>query len=126
VFDAHVSSLSLLQHPTNPQANCGTGGTGTTMSLVALPNGQVVVGLVPIPTLSTTTTGTIAEPGCLVVLNSKGGIVQTIGGGTTLVNGPWGATLGLSSDGKTAYMCVPQLAEHAQHGHCAWAACEGE
>src|SRR5579872_915536 len=62
------------------------GGVGLTTSLVALRSGFVIVGSLP------TTDGTAATigPGCLIVLDSNGTVVETLSG--PLINGPWDMT----------------------------------
>ena len=62
------------------------GGVGLTTALAALPDGLVVVGSLP------TTDGSSATmtAGALIVLNSRGKVVETISGGP--INGPWDMT----------------------------------
>jgi hypothetical protein len=62
------------------------GGVGLTTALVALKSGWVVVGSLP---TADGTAGT-AQDGCLLVLNSKGKVVETFFG--SLINGPWDMT----------------------------------
>jgi len=71
--------------PTKLPGPC-PGGVGLTTALVALSSGFVIVGSTP------TTNGTSATlgPGCLIVLNSSGTVVETISGGG--INGPWDMT----------------------------------
>jgi hypothetical protein len=60
-----------------------TGGVGLTTALVALRGGWVIVGSLP----TTDGTSATAQAGCLLVLDSKGNVSETIYG--TLINGPW-------------------------------------
>lgn len=63
------------------------GGVGLTTALVVLRSGWVIVGSLPTPNGSF---GTTSQPGCLIVLNSSGKVVETISGGD--INGPWDMT----------------------------------
>jgi hypothetical protein len=62
------------------------GGIGLTTALVALRSGFVIVGSLPTIDGSAATSG----PGCLIVLNSSGRVVETIAGHG--INGPWDMT----------------------------------
>ena len=62
------------------------GGIGLTTALVALKSGWVVVGSLP----TTDGTSATAQAGCLLVLDSKGKVVETFFG--SLINGPWDMT----------------------------------
>ena len=62
------------------------GGIGLTTALVALKTGWVVVGSLP----TTDGTSATAQAGCLLVLDSKGNVVETFYG--SLINGPWDMT----------------------------------
>ena len=62
------------------------GGVGLTTALSVLPSGYVVVGSLPTSDGKADT----AKAGCLLVLNSRGQVVETIAGG--LINGPWDMT----------------------------------
>ncbi len=65
------------------------GGVGLTTALVELRRGWVIVGSLP------TMTGASSEmkPGCLIVLDSHGNVVETFqGGGINGINGPWDMT----------------------------------
>lgn len=62
------------------------GGVGLTTALVALSSGFVVVGSLP----TTDGTSATAQAGCLIVLNSRGHVVETFSGGQ--INGPWDMT----------------------------------
>jgi hypothetical protein len=68
------------------------GGIGLTTALVALKTGWVVVGSLP----TTDGTSATAQAGCLLVLDSKGNVVETFYG--SLINGPWDMT---AADGGT-------------------------
>lgn len=69
--------------PTN--VSC-PGGIGLTTALVALRSGFVIVGSLPTSNQGTTFTG----PGCLIVLDSNGNVVETFSGHN--LNGPWDMT----------------------------------
>lgn len=60
------------------------GGVGLTTALVALPTGWVIVGSLP------TKNGMISGPGCLIVLDSRGVVRETITGHG--IDGPWDMT----------------------------------
>lgn len=62
------------------------GGIGLTTALVALRSGFVIVGSLPTGNQGTAFTG----PGCLIVLNSNGNVVETFAGHN--LNGPWDMT----------------------------------
>jgi DNA-binding beta-propeller fold protein YncE len=62
------------------------GGIGLTTALVALRSGFVIVGSLP----TSDGTSATAESGCLLVLDSKGTVVETIAGHH--INGPWDMT----------------------------------
>src|SRR5215813_1373215 len=59
------------------------GGVGLTTALGILPGGWVVVGSLP----TTDGTGATAQAGCLLVVNSRGQVAETIAGHG--INGPW-------------------------------------
>ena len=63
------------------------GGVGLTTALVVLPGGWVVVGSTPSKNGQVATTGA----GCLIVLNSRGQVAETISGQG--INGPWDSTV---------------------------------
>ncbi|HZQ45328.1 MAG TPA: hypothetical protein VFA99_18905 [Acidobacteriaceae bacterium] len=69
----------------NPDRVFCPGGVGLTTALVALRSGLVIVGSLP-----TGDDGTISGPGCLIVLNDRGKVVDTITGNH--INGPWDMT----------------------------------
>ena len=62
------------------------GGVGLTTALVVLKRGWVIVGSLP----TTDGTSATAGPGCLIVLNSAGQVVETFMGAG--INGPWDMT----------------------------------
>jgi hypothetical protein len=62
------------------------GGIGLTTALAVLQTGWVIVGSLP----TTDGTSATAQPGCLLVINSNGHVVETIYG--SLINGPWDMT----------------------------------
>ena len=59
------------------------GGVGLTTALGILPGGWVVVGSLP----TTDGTSATAQAGCLLVVNNKGQVAETIAGHG--INGPW-------------------------------------
>jgi hypothetical protein len=63
------------------------GGVGLTTALVVLRSGWVIVG--SLPTSNGSFDGT-SQPGCLIVLDNSGTVVETISGGD--INGPWDMT----------------------------------
>ncbi len=71
-----------------PQQPC-PGGVGLTTALVVFRDGTVVVGSLP-TTGPNAGTSAGEHAGCLIVLNSNGGVVRTISGGQ--INGPWDMT----------------------------------
>lgn len=62
------------------------GGVGLTTALAVLQRGWVIVGSLPTSNGMAAT----ARAGCLIVLNSKGQVVETFSGG--VINGPWDMT----------------------------------
>lgn len=72
----------------NPRALPGRcpGGVGLTTALEVLPGGWVVVGSTP----SRNGMAATASAGCLIVLNSRGQVKETISGHG--INGPWDST----------------------------------
>jgi hypothetical protein len=75
-------SLFAQIDPTSLPGPC-PGGVGLTTALVVLRSGWVVVGSLP----TTDGTSATAQPGCLLVLDSNGNVVETIT--DALINGPW-------------------------------------
>jgi hypothetical protein len=94
-----VSLFASLDPHTLPGA-C-PGGIGLTTALVALSSGWVIVGSLP------TKDGTSAtmEAGCLLVIDSRGNVVETISGGP--INGPWDMTA--LDNGSTATLFVTNV-----------------
>lgn len=77
----------LFAHVTD--ANVGgrcPGGVGLTTALVALRSGWVIVGSLP----TSNGTSATAKAGCLIVLDSRGRVSETLRGGA--INGPWDMT----------------------------------
>lgn len=62
------------------------GGVGLTTALAVTRTGFVIVGSLP----TTDGTSATAQAGCLIVLNSRGQVLETIAGGP--INGPWDMT----------------------------------
>jgi DNA-binding beta-propeller fold protein YncE len=78
-------TFSLFAQIDPSKVSC-PGGIGLTTALVALRSGFVVVG--SLPTIGGDPTTSAA--GCLIVLNSKGNVVETFSGHH--INGPWDMT----------------------------------
>ena len=74
------------------------GGVGLTTALAVLPQGFVVVGSLP----TTNGSAATAQPGCLIVLDSSGQVVQTISGPP--IDGPWDMTAVGAGDGATLFV----------------------
>ncbi len=72
----------------NPKRLPGScpGGVGLTTALAVTRTGFVIVGSLP----TTDGTSATAQAGCLLVLNSRGQVLETIAGGP--INGPWDMT----------------------------------
>jgi hypothetical protein len=87
------------------------GGIGLTTALVALKSGWVIVGSLPTANGMSAT----AKGGCLLVLNNKGTVVETLTGHG--INGPWDAIA--VDSGKTADVFVSNVLNgtvaHAGH-----------
>ncbi len=77
------------------------GGVGLTTALVALQRGWVIVGSLP----TTDGMSDTAQAGCLIVLDSKGNVVETFTG--SLINGPWDMTV--SDAGSKAALFVTNV-----------------
>ncbi len=77
------------------------GGIGLTTALVVLSKGWVIVGSLP----TKDGTAATAEAGCLLVLNSRGQVVETFSGSP--INGPWDMTALDESD--TAQLFVSNV-----------------
>jgi hypothetical protein len=78
-------SFSLFSQIDPTKVSC-PGGIGLTTALVALRSGFVIVGSLPTSNQGTVFTG----PGCLIVLDSNGKVVETFSGHN--INGPWDMT----------------------------------
>jgi hypothetical protein len=63
------------------------GGVGLTTALTVLKRGWVIVG--SLPTSGTATPLTFTGAGCLIVLNAKGKVVETVAGKAAHIDGPW-------------------------------------
>ncbi len=74
------------------------GGIGLTTALAVTRSGFVVVGSLPTADGSSAT----AKAGCLVVLNSRGKVIETIAGGR--INGPWDMTASDQGSVTTLYV----------------------
>ena len=78
-------SLFAQVNPRTLPGSC-PGGVGLTTALEVLPGGWVVVGSTP----SRNGMAATAKAGCLIVLNSRGQVKETISGNG--INGPWDST----------------------------------
>jgi hypothetical protein len=74
------------------------GGIGLTTALVALRSGWVVVGSLP----TRDGTAATAQAGCLLILDSKGKVVETLFG--SLINGPWDMTAADGGDNVSLFV----------------------
>jgi hypothetical protein len=81
----HRTTFATINPRTLP-GRC-PGGVGLTTALTVLPLGWVIVGSTPSRDGTVATSG----PGCLIVLNSRGQVKETISGGG--INGPWDSTV---------------------------------
>jgi hypothetical protein len=79
-------SLFAQIDPTTLPGRC-PGGVGLTTALVVLRSGWVIVGSLP----TTDGTSATAQAGCLIVLDSKGNVAETIT--DPQINGPWDMTV---------------------------------
>jgi len=77
------------------------GGVGLTTALDILPGGWVVVGSLP----TTDGTSATAQAGCLLVINNKGQVAETIAGHG--INGPW--DMATASAGPLAALFVSNV-----------------
>ena len=73
------------------------GGVGLTTALVVLQRGWVIVGSLP----TTDGMSDTAKAGCLLVLDSKGNVVETFSGSP--INGPWDMTAFDEGDGASLF-----------------------
>jgi hypothetical protein len=85
--DGHAGDASVFAQ-IDPKALPGPcpGGVGLTTALAVTRTGFVIVGSLPTQDGSSAT----AQAGCLLVLNSRGRVLETIAGGP--INGPWDMT----------------------------------
>jgi hypothetical protein len=74
------------------------GGIGLTTALAVLSRGWVIVGSLPTADGSAAT----AQAGCLLVLDSRGRVVETFAGGS--INGPWDMTAIDNGDRATLFV----------------------
>ena len=77
------------------------GGVGLTTALVALKSGFVIVGSLP----TTDGASATAQAGCLIVLNSRGHVVETFA--DNQINGPWDMTA--LDQGESALLFVTNV-----------------
>jgi hypothetical protein len=85
------------------------GGVGLTTALVVLPFGWVVVGSTPSKNGFVNTSG----PGCLIVLNNRGQVKETISGRG--INGPWDSAVVVR--GHYAYLFVTNVLNGTRRAH---------
>jgi hypothetical protein len=85
--DGHAGDASVFAQ-IDPKMLPGPcpGGVGLTTALAVTRTGFVIVGSLP----TQDGTSATAQAGCLIVLNSRGNVVETIAGGP--INGPWDMT----------------------------------
>lgn len=84
------------------------GGVGLTTALSVLQAGWVVVGSLP----TTDGTSATAQAGCLLVLDSRGNVVETFSGAP--INGPWDMTIYEAND--LAYLFFTNVLNGTQRG----------
>jgi hypothetical protein len=80
-----AASVFAQISPSTLRGRC-PGGVGLTTALAVTRTGFVIVGSLP----TKDGTSATAEAGCLIVLNSRGQVLETIAGGP--INGPWDMT----------------------------------
>jgi len=85
------------------------GGVGLTTALVVLPFGWVIVGSTPSRNGTVATSG----PGCLIVLNNRGQVKETISGQG--INGPWDSTVVVR--GQRAQLFVTNVLAGTRRAH---------
>ena len=95
-----MSTFVTIDPSALPASNC-PGGIGLTTALVALSNGDVIVGSLPTTTNAEGVT-TVSGPGCLLVLDSHGNVVDTIAGGS--LDGPWDMTAADAGSSVTLFV----------------------
>jgi hypothetical protein len=95
----------------NPKTLPGScpGGVGLTTALTVLPLGWVIVGSTPSKNGFVNTSG----PGCLIVLNSRGHVKETISGQG--INGPWDSTVVVT--GHSAELFVTNVLNGVRRAH---------
>jgi hypothetical protein len=100
ILPGGTRTLFARIRPDNLHGAC-PGGVGLTTALVVLERGWVIVGSLP------TSDGTSAtmQAGCLIVLNSRGDVVETFADDG--INGPWDMTA--RDDGVTAVLFVTNV-----------------
>jgi hypothetical protein len=82
---AGTASVFAQINPKTLPGSC-PGGVGLTTAFAVTRSGFVIVGSLP----TTDGTSATAKAGCLLVLNSRGKVIETIAGGP--INGPWDMT----------------------------------
>ena len=82
---ASAASVFATIDPNHLPGRC-PGGVGLTTALAVTSSGFVIVGSLP----TSDGTAATAQAGCLLILNSRGQVVETIAGGP--INGPWDMT----------------------------------
>ncbi len=92
----HLSLFAQIDPAKLPGA-C-PGGVGLTTALTVLPHGFVVVGSLP----TTNGQSATAKAGCLLVLDSRGHVVETLSGAP--INGPWDMTSVSRRDRATLFV----------------------
>jgi hypothetical protein len=96
--DPKTKGLSLFAAIPRHLPSC-PGGVGLTTAMAVLKSGWVVVGSLPSQDGTTRTKG----PGCLIVLDNQGNVVNTIAGPN--INGPWG-NMAVIDNGDSATLFV--------------------
>jgi hypothetical protein len=94
------SSLFAQINPASLPGRC-PGGVGLTTALVVLRAGWVIVGSLP----TTDGTAATAKAGCLLILNKRGKVVETLSGAP--INGPWDMTA--LDEGDSAQLFVTNV-----------------
>jgi len=97
--DGHRTLFAQI-NPSKLPGSC-PGGVGLSTALEVLPGGWVVVGSVP----SRTGQAATAKAGCLIVLNSRGQVKETISGYG--INGPWDSAA--VTRGRLAFLFVSNV-----------------
>jgi hypothetical protein len=97
-IDPATKKLTLFASIPRHLASC-PGGVGLTTAMAVLKSGWVIVGSLPSQDGTTRTKG----PGCLIVLDNQGNVVNTITGPN--IDGPWG-NMAVIDNGATATLFV--------------------